>query len=114
MTHAEGSAGSERRLEQRVPARLPVYVRGTEANGERFEVMTSSVNFSRGGTALTTSYAFEVGTEVELTVHSTSSSHPEKRFSAHGCVVHVRPYTDIRCNIVGIQFTGGRFNRIFA
>ncbi len=113
MTATSTTSGTERRHEQRVPVRLPVCLRGNAMSGERFEIMTASVNFSRGGTAVATHYAFERGTKVEVTVYSSSLSHPEKRFSTHGRVTHVRPSGEPGKNIVGIRFTGLRFNRIF-
>jgi hypothetical protein len=89
-------------------------VRGTDRSGDRFEERTSSVNLCRGGAAFATRYAVDLGTKLEISIpSSTLVGEPDAEFSTLGRIVHMVPGKSDRESIVGVEFTGPRFNRIF-
>jgi hypothetical protein len=104
----------ERRRERRVPVKLPMLVRGTDRTGTWFEERTSSENLCRGGAAFATRYAVDLGMKIEISIPaSPSAAEADAEFSTHGRIVHVKPGRDAREVIVGVEFTGPRFHRIF-
>ena len=115
MTSASATTPTlERRRERRVPVKLPMLVRGTDRSGEWFEERTSSENLCRGGAAFTTRYAVDLGMKIEISIPaSPSAAEAEAEFSTHGRIVHLKPGRDAREVIVGVEFTGPRFHRIF-
>src|ERR1700691_4340433 len=115
MTAASASTPAlERRRERRVPVHLPIVVRGTDLTGMSFEEHTSSENLCRGGAAFATRYPLNLGIhlEIQIPVAPTSAS-DEKEFSTQGRIVHIKPGRDQHEIIVGVEFTGPRFHRIF-
>jgi hypothetical protein len=108
------SPALERRRERRVPVHLPVVVRGTDRTGLSFEERTSSENVCRGGAAFVTRYALDLGSrlEIHITVLPTAASE-DTEFSTQGRIVHMKPGADEHQSIVGVEFTGPRFHRIF-
>ena len=115
MTAASASTPAlERRRERRVPVNLPMLVRGTDRAGEPFEELTSSVNLCRGGAAFATRYALVLGSRLEINIPaSPSTTEKDAEFSTHGRIVHVAPGNSDRELIVGVEFTGPRFHRMF-
>jgi hypothetical protein len=115
MTAASASTPTlERRRERRVPVNLPMLVRGTDRTGESFEERTASVNLCRGGAAFATRYAVDLGTRVEISIPVTPpATEPESEFATHGRIVHLAPGKSERETIVGVEFTGPRFHRMF-
>jgi len=104
----------ERRRERRIPVQLPILVRGTDRAGEKFQERTSSVNVCRGGAAFTTSFALDLGNRLEINISVIpSAAEPETEFSTHGRIVHLDAGVNAQNTIVGIEFTGPRFHRIF-
>ena len=115
MTAARATTPSlERRRERRVPVKLPMLVRGTDRTGESFEERTSSENLCRGGAAFTTRYAVDLGMKIEIRITAMpTAADPDPEFSTHGRIVHLKPGRTDRELIVGVEFTGPRFHRIF-
>ena len=115
MTSASATTPSlERRRERRVPVKLPMLVRGTDRTGEWFEEHTSSENLCRGGAAFTTRYAMDLGMKIEINIPaSPSAADPDAEFSTHGRIVHLIPGSNESEMIVGVEFTGPHFHRIF-
>ncbi len=104
----------ERRRERRVPVHLPMLVRGTDRSGAWFEEQTSSENVCRGGAAFATRYTVDLGMRIEISIPSSpSKGEPDTEFSTHGRIVHIAPGKDNRELIVGVEFTGPRFHRMF-
>lgn len=115
MTAASASTPAlERRRERRVPVHLPIVVRGTDRTGLSFEEHTSSENLCRGGTAFATSYPLDLGSQLEIQIPVVPIAPSEDtEFSTQGRIVHLKPGRNAGELIVGVEFTGPRFNRIF-
>lgn len=104
----------ERRRERRVRVHLPIMVRGTDQRGEWFEDRTSSENLCRGGVAFATRYALHLGARVEINIPTAPSpGMSESEFSTHGRVVHLKRGKANQDSIVGVEFTGPHFHRVF-
>jgi hypothetical protein len=115
MTAAGASTPSlERRRERRVPVHLRIVVRGTDRTGFSFEEHTSSENLCRGGAAFATRYPLDLGIhlEIRIPVLPTAASE-DTEFSTHGRIVHMKRGSSEHELIVGVEFTGPRFNRMF-
>ena len=104
----------ERRREHRVPVHLPIVVRGSDLTGMSFEERTSSENVCRGGAAFTTRYPLNLGSmlEIKIPILPTAASQ-DTEFSTRGRIVHLKQGSDEKELIVGVEFTGPRFNRMF-
>jgi len=115
MTAASASTPAiERRRERRVPIHLPIVVRGTDRTGYSFEERTSSENLCRGGAAFATRYPLDLGSQLEIHIPVLPAAASEnKEFSTQGRIVHVKPGRTEHESIVGVEFTGPRFHRIF-
>jgi PilZ domain len=107
---------SKQRSERRIAVRLPMQVTGCDSRGVVFTEETSSENLCRGGAAFVTRFDLSVGTDVDIQI-PTSSQQAWKRedtnFATRGRVVHVSPATGPGERLVGVQFTGPRFQRVF-
>jgi c-di-GMP-binding flagellar brake protein YcgR len=115
MTAAAATAPTlERRRERRVFVHRPMLIRGTDSSGAWFEERTSSENLCRGGAAFATRYAVALYAKIEIRIPSSSAtSEPDTEFSTHGRIVHLAPGKNDRESIVGVEFTGPRFHRMF-
>jgi hypothetical protein len=115
MTSASATTPSlERRRERRVLVHLPMLVRGTDRTGELFEEHTSSEDLCRGGVAFATRYAVDLGMKIEISIPASPvAGDPDAEFATHGRIVHVKPGRSDREVIVGVEFTGPRFHRMF-
>ncbi len=115
MTAASASTPAlERRRERRVPVHLPIVVRGTDRTGLSFEEHTSSENFCRGGAAFATRYPLDLGSQLEIKIPVVPTAASEDtEFATQGRIVHVKPGRDEHETIVGVEFTGPRFHRMF-
>jgi PilZ domain len=109
---------SKPRAERRIAVRLPLKVRGRDARGNNFEEETSSENLCRGGAAFITHFDVAIGSDLEICIPQShfGARRKEKEvdFATQGRVVHVRdrdPEAGER--LVGVQFTGRRFRRLF-
>jgi c-di-GMP-binding flagellar brake protein YcgR len=104
----------ERRREHRVQVHLPILVRGTDNAGEKFEEHTTSVNLCRGGAAFATRYALDLGDRLQIDIPVVApGGDPDKEFSTQGRIVHIVPGESERELIIGVEFTGPRFNHMF-
>jgi PilZ domain len=104
----------ERRRERRVPVHLPIVVRGTDRTGFSFEEHTSSENVCRGGAAFATRYPLDLGIHLEIHIPVLpTAAREDTEFSTHGRIVHLKRGRDEHELIVGVEFTGPRFNRMF-
>ena len=115
MNSASASAPAlERRRERRVPVHLPIVVRGTDRTGLSFEERTSSENLCRGGAAFATRYPLDLGSQLEIQIPVVPTSASEDmEFSTRGRIVHLKRGRDAKEMIVGVEFTGPHFHRMF-
>lgn len=135
MVHETGTlapkSDSRPRVERRISVRLPMKVRGRDSRGFAFEEETSSENLCRGGAAFLTRFDVAIGADLEIRIPLSSqlprrplngaiggnlarysSSSSDSDFATQGRVVHVTN-TPGGEHLVGVQFTGPRFQRMF-
>jgi hypothetical protein len=106
---------SRQRSERRIAVRLPLKVRGRDSRGFNFEEDTSSENLCRSGAAFITRFDVAIGSDLEIRIplnHSYASRREESDFATHGRVVHVADASGGE-KVIGVQFTGPRFQRMF-
>ena len=109
------SLASRQRAERRIAVHLPMKVSGRDRRGHSFEEATSSENLCRGGAAFLARFEVDPGADLEISI--PSSHYPSRRseadFRTHGRVVHVGEQRDDGGRLVGVQFIGPRFQRVF-
>jgi hypothetical protein len=105
---------SRPRSERRIAVRLPLKVRGRDRRGIVFEEETSSENLCRNGAAFLTRFDVAVGSDLEIRIPLShyASRRSEADFATNGRVVHVAERNEGE-HMVGVQFTGPRFQRVF-
>jgi hypothetical protein len=106
---------SKQRLERRIAVRLPLKVRGRDSRGIAFEEETSSENVCRSGAAFLTRFNVALGSDLEIRIPFSryASRRGESDFQTQGRVVHVADEQPDGERLVGVQFTGPRFQRVF-
>jgi len=108
---------SEQRTDRRIAVRLPLTVSGKDSRGVIFQEETSSENLCRSGAAFVTRFDLAVGCDVEIHIPIAQSSvrrkDMESDFATRGRVVHVKSAESQGEKIIGVQFTGPRFRRMF-
>ncbi len=115
---------SRQRSERRIAVRLPLQVRGRDAHGFAFEEDTSSENLCRSGAAFVTRFDVAIGSDLEIRIpfsqyasrrvdRSAGARNNDVDFATHGRVVHVADSRSGGEKLVGVQFTGPRFQRVF-
>jgi hypothetical protein len=109
-------SSSRPRAERRIAVRLPLTVRGRDSAGVNFEEETSSENLCRGGAAFVTRFDVAIGSDLEICIPQSHFGARRKKkevdFATQGRVVHVRD-AESGEKLVGVQFTGPRFRRLF-
>jgi PilZ domain len=112
---------SKQRSERRISVRLPLKVRGRDARGVTFEEETSSENLCRNGAAFVTRFDVAIGSDLEIRIpisryasrRSPRIDQTEKDFATYGRVVHIAEAQQPGEHLIGVQFTGPRFQRVF-
>ncbi len=106
---------TRQRSERRIAVRLPLKVRGRDSRGVIFEEETSSENLCRSGAAFLTRFDVAIGSDLEIRIPFShyASRRTEADFSTSGRVVHVVAASGPGERLVGVQFTGPRFQRVF-
>jgi hypothetical protein len=105
---------AKQRADHRVTVHLPMWVSGRDCNGMQFEENTASENLCRSGAAFVTRYNLDLGADVEITIPlARSGNAAEQDFATRGRVVHIVPVEGRGQRIVGVKFTGRRFQHIF-
>ena len=104
-----------KRSERRIAVRLPLQVRGRDARGVSFEEDTASENLCRGGAAFRTRFDVAIGSNLEIRIPTQGygSRRNDTDFETQGRVVHVTESLTDGERVVGVQFTGPRFQRVF-
>jgi hypothetical protein len=129
-------SSSRQRSERRIAVRLPLKVSGRDRRGVTFEEETASENLCRNGAAFVTRLDLPVGSDLEIhfPLSQSSATRNESDFATRGRVVHVAhreshngsinsggqgsdnasANVEFHCEkIIGVQFTGPRFRRVF-
>lgn len=106
---------TRQRSERRISVRLPLRVRGRDSRGVQFEEETSSENLCRSGAAFMTRFDVAIGSDLEIRIPFShyASRRSEADFATSGRVVHVAEASGPGERLVGVQFTGPRFQRVF-
>ncbi len=103
------------RSERRISVRLPLRVRGKDARGFAFEEDTASENLCRGGAAFRTRFDVAIGSNLEIRIPQLNRTirRQDPDFETQGEVVHVSQQLTDGEKVVGVRFTGPRFQRMF-
>ena len=106
---------SRQRAERRISVRLPMQVSGRDARGVVFTEETSCENLCRSGAAFLTRFEVAVGSDLEIRIPQAQrmARQAEGEFLTRGRVVHVTEAVASGGRLVGVQFTGPRFPRMF-
>ena len=106
---------SRQRSERRIAVRLPLKVRGRDSRGVVFEEETSSENLCRSGAAFLSRFNVALGSDLEIRIPFSryAPRRGESDFQTQGRVVHVADEQPDGERLVGVQFTGPRFQRVF-
>jgi hypothetical protein len=106
---------ARQRSERRISVRLPLRVRGKDTRGMTFEEDTASENLCRGGAAFRTRFDVAIGSNLEIRIpnqnHFVRRRDPD--FQTQGEVVHVSQTQTDGDKVVGVRFTGPRFQKVF-
>ena len=100
------------RTERRIAVRLPLRVSGRDKRGVIFEEETSSENLCRSGAAFMTRFDVAIGSDLEIRI-PFSTRRGEADFTTQGRVVHVHESQWDGEKLIGVRFTGPRFQRMF-
>jgi PilZ domain len=103
------------RSERRIAVRLPLRVSGRDARGFSFEEETASENLCRSGAAFRTRFDVAIGSnlEIRIPVQGQSPRRTGQDFETQGKVVHISESLTDGEKVVGVQFVGPRFQRMF-
>ena len=105
------------RAERRISVRLPMQVTGRDARGVIFTEETASENLCRNGAAFVTRFDVAVGSDLNIRIPISHQpwrrEEKETDFATCGRVVHIAPAGGPGERLVGVQFTGPRFQRMF-
>jgi len=106
---------ARKRSERRIAVRLPLRVSGRDARGFAFEEDTASENLCRSGAAFRTRFDVAIGSNLEIRIptQGAATRRGEQDFETQGRVVHVTESLTDGGRVVGVQFVGPRFQRVF-
>jgi c-di-GMP-binding flagellar brake protein YcgR len=114
MSATAATPTPERRRERRIGVKLPLQIRWTGLDEGPLEEKTESENICRGGVAFVTRRKVSAGASMEIRVPLPSpDGAAEDEFSTVGRVVHLNKAGEPASMVVGVEFTGPRFRRIF-
>jgi hypothetical protein len=90
-------------------------VKGRDTRGFVFEEDTASENLCRNGAAFRTRFDLAIGSNLEIGIpmQGYPSRRYENDFETQGRVVHVSDAEPDGERLVGVQFVGPRFQRVF-
>jgi c-di-GMP-binding flagellar brake protein YcgR len=114
MSGEDALSTQKRRKERRISVRLPMQIRGKDIEGAAFEESTQSENLCRGGAAFVLRRKLDRGASLEIRIPLPApAGTSEAEFSTVGRVVHIAEGEKEAEKMVGVEFTGPRFRRIF-
>jgi hypothetical protein len=89
-------------------------VTGRDSRGVVFTEETSSENLCRTGAAFVTRFEVAIGSDLDIRIpQSHAWRREESDFATRGRVVHVAAASGPGERLVGVQFTGPRFQKMF-
>jgi len=103
------------RAERRIAVRLPLTVRGRDSRGVSFVEETSSENVCRNGAAFVTRFEVTIGCDLDIRIPTSHQAwrRNDSDFATRGTVVHIAAAKIDGEKLIGVQFTGPRFQRMF-
>ncbi len=104
---------AERRLQRRIAVGLPMLVRGVDGPGTRFEDAAQTFDVSRTGASFVTRREIRMGMDLEIVIPQLHSPRHTGDFTTLAHVVRVVPGSKPGESVVGLQFIGPRFHRVF-
>jgi PilZ domain len=106
---------SKQRSERRISVHLPMQISGRDRRGVVFNEETSSENLCRNGAAFVTRFDVALGSDLEIRIPLSHQAmrRTDADFATRGKVVHVGDTQWDGERLVGVQFTGPRFQRMF-
>ncbi len=106
---------ARKRSERRIAVRLPLRVRGCDARGHSFEEETASENLCRSGAAFRTRFDVAIGSNLEIRIPAQAGvpRREAQDFETQGKVVHISESETDGEKVIGVQFVGPRFQRMF-
>ncbi len=106
---------ARQRFDRRISVRLPLRVRGRDARGFAFEEDTASENLCRSGAAFRTRFDVAIGSNLQIRIplQGPVARRDEADFETLGRVVHISEPRSDGEKVVGVQFVGPRFQRMF-
>ena len=106
---------SRQRAERRISVRLPMQVTGRDSRGVIFTEETSSENLCRGGAAFVTRFEVPLGADLDIRIPMSHQAgrREEADFATRGQVVHVAAASGPGEHLIGVRFTGPRFQKVF-
>jgi hypothetical protein len=90
-------------------------VTGRDSRGVVFTEETSSENLCRGGAAFVTRFEVPVGADLDIRIPTSHQAwrREDADFATRGKVVHVAEASGPGEHLVGVRFTGPRFQKVF-
>jgi len=89
-------------------------VSGRDCRGVMFTEETSSENLCRSGAAFITRFELTVGSALDIRIPQMQVwRREESDFTTRGRVVHIADASGPGEKLVGVQFTGPRFQKMF-
>ena len=108
------SGGAERRTQRRITVGLQVVVRGSDEAGRRFEETCQILDVSRTGASFAISREVPAGSDLEIMIPKLGLGRPSPDdFQTLAHVIRVSMDKNEAERVVGVQFVGPRFNRVF-
>jgi len=106
---------SRQRAERRISVRLPMQVTGRDSRGVIFTEETSSENLCRGGAAFVTRFEVPLGADLDIRIPMSHQAwrREDADFATRGQVVHVAAASGPGEHLIGVRFTGPRFQKVF-
>ena len=106
---------SKQRSERRISVHLPMQISGRDRRGVIFNEETQSENLCRNGAAFVTRFDVALGTDLEIRIPLSQQAmrRTDADFATRGRVVHVGDAHWDGERLVGVQFIGPRFQRMF-
>jgi hypothetical protein len=90
-------------------------VTGRDSRGAVFTEETSSENLCRSGVAFVTRFEVPVGADLDIRIPMSHQAwrREDADFATLGQVIHVAGTSGPGEHLVGVQFTGPRFQKVF-